>query len=78
MLNSMFPSLFEFGVDSINFSDVVVSKSHVNPMGCVIVKARKPIDWLLNHCSNLNLDYCWLSAVLIKYNTDGSISVIEK
>src|SRR5690606_26585350 len=78
MLSSMFRSLYEFGVDSINFSDVVVSKSPINPMGCVIIKARKPIEWLLDHCSRLNMDSCWLSAIDIRQNSDGSISVIDK
>lgn len=78
MIREMFPSLFEFGVDSINFSDVVVSKSHINPSSCVIVKARNPIEWLLEHCANRQMDSCWISAVSIKRNTDGSISIIEK
>lgn len=78
MIREMFPSLFQFGVDSINFSDVVVSKSHINPDSCVIVKARKPIEWLLDHCANRGMDPCWISAVSIKRNTDGSISIIEK
>lgn len=78
MLREMFPSLFQFGVDSINFSDVIVSKSHINPMGCVIVKARKPIEWVVDHCFNKGMDGCWIDAVTIHFNSDGSISIIEK
>lgn len=78
MLRKMFPSLFEFGVNSINFSDVVVTKSAINPSGCVIVKARNPINWILNHCAIRQMDKCWIDSVFIKFNSDGSISIIER
>lgn len=77
MLQLMFPSLFDLGVVSLNFSDVVVSKSPVNPMGCAVIKARKPIEWLLDHCARIGLDCTWIDSVVIKDNTDGSLSVID-
>jgi hypothetical protein len=73
----MFPSLFDLGVLAINFSDVVVSKSAINPK-CIIIKARKPVEWLLDHSSRLDFPIDWIDNVVIKYNTDNSISVIEK
>ena len=76
MLSLTFPSLFDLGVMSLNFSDVVVSKSQVNSK-CVIIKARKPVEWLLDHCAIKNLNPDWIDKVCIKHNTDNSISVIE-
>jgi hypothetical protein len=77
MLSQIFPSLFNFGVASINFSDVVVSKSPVNP-NCVIIKARKPIEWVLDHCAANGIDPSWIDSFCIKYNSDGSTSLIER
>jgi hypothetical protein len=73
----MFPSLFNFGVAAINFSDVVVRRSHVTD-SCVIISARKPMEWLLEHCAHRGLPVSWIDSVSIRWNSDGSISVIEK
>lgn len=78
MLSLMFPSLYQFGVESINFSDVVVSKSSVNPQGCVIIKARKPIQWILDHCAINNIELIDVERLDFKFNTDNSLSLIDK
>lgn len=78
MLRQIFPSLFEFATLAVNYSDVVVSRSNINPETCVIIKARKPLDWLLDHCAIKDMPMSWIDAVELKFNTDGSLSVIEK
>ena len=78
MLRQIFPALFEFAVLDVNYSDVVVSKSKVNPETCVIIKARKPLDWLLEHCALNDISVAWVDGVNLKFNTDGSLSVIQK
>lgn len=78
MLDAIFPSLFNlFGADSVNYSDVVVKKSPVNPANCVIICARRPIEWFLEHCSMNDIPNSVFNNLVVKTNTDGSISVIN-
>lgn len=77
MVSSFFPSLFEAGVASVNFSDVVVSKSAVND-SCVIIKARRPMEFLLDHVANLSVNPEWIDRVEFKINSDRSLSVWDK
>lgn len=78
MLDVIFPSLFNlFGADSVNYSDVVVKKSPVNPTNCVIIYARRPIEWFMEHCAKNDIANSVFNNLVIKGNTDGSISVIN-
>lgn len=81
MLSAMFPNLYPAdGISPVGleFSDVVVMKSHICPDTCVIVKARKPVEWLLDHCAMMQLPPSWVDAVDMRRNTDGSLSVMTR
>jgi hypothetical protein len=74
MVRVLFPSLFNNGVEAVNYSDIVVKRSPINA-NCVIVKARQPIEFLMSVAAQKELSACWVDAVCIRSNTDGSVSV---
>ncbi len=80
MLSLMFPNLFDLFSDSVNsisYSDVLVKKSQVNPT-CIIVFARKPVEFVMNVASDKGLSPDWVDSVTMHRNTDGSLSIWEK
>lgn len=76
MVRSLFSNLFEAGVASLVYGDVLVKRSAVND-NCVIVCARKPVEFVLNLAASKDLPTNWVDGVEMHRNTDGSLSIWE-
>ena len=74
MVSSIFSNLYEAGVASLVYGDILVKRSPVND-SCVIVSARKPVEFVLNLAAAKELPASWVDGVVMHRNTDGSLSI---
>lgn len=74
MVSSIFSNLYEAGVASLVYGDILVKRSHVND-NCVIISARKPVEFVLDLAAAKELPASWVDGVVMHRNSDGSLSM---
>ena len=74
MVRVIFPNLYVNGVKSVSYGDILVRRSKVNA-NCVIIAARKPVEFLFNVMSEKGIDTSGVDKLSIRSNTDGTLSV---
>lgn len=74
MVSSIFSNLYEAGVASLVYGDILVKRSPINDR-CVIVSARKPVEFVLNLAAEKELPASWVDGVVMHRDTDGSLSI---